>query len=221
MVLNLIVKVATAPFTLLAHLVGGGGEHMNIVEFPPGSAALDNSAQQQLASLAKALAERPQLKLDVPIVTSARLDRPQLARVRLDHELAARAQATRQGRKHPQEAAELALGDPATRFKLLVEQYQAELGKDTPLPPAALAVQEAKKKETPPLEPAIADVEGALLARIEVPDADLEALGKDRARAIQDALLSGGTIDAARVFIVNAPPKPDTGEKVKVELALR
>jgi hypothetical protein len=54
-----------------------------------------------------------------------------------------------------------------------------------------------------------------------VPDADLEALGKQRAQAIQDALLSDGQVDATRVFIVNAPPKPDSGDKVKVELAVK
>ena len=34
---NLIVKAATAPFALLGHLFGGG-EHVNIIEFAPGSA---------------------------------------------------------------------------------------------------------------------------------------------------------------------------------------
>ncbi len=219
MVVNLIVKVATAPFALLGHLFGGG-EHMNILEFAAGSAALDKAAQDQLAGLRKALAERPQLKLDVPIVTSARLDRPQLARAQLDRELQQRAQGTRQGRKQPEEAAQTALADPATHLKLLIEQFHATLGKDAALPPSVVAVQEAKKKEAPPLEPAIADLETALLARIEVPDSDLDALGKDRARAIQDALLSGGQVEAARVFVVNAAPKPDSGSTVKVELAV-
>jgi hypothetical protein len=221
MVVNLIVKAATAPFALLAHLVGGGGEHMNIVEFAAGSAALDQPTQDQLASLAQALAERPQLKLDVPIVSSARLDRPQLARARLDRELEARAQATRQGRRHPQEAAELALADPATHLKLLTEQYRADLGKDAPLPASVLAVQEAGKKPPPPLDPAIADLETALVARIDIPDSDLDALGKARAQAIQGALLAAGTVDAARVFIVNAAPKPDSGDRVRVELSLK
>jgi hypothetical protein len=82
-------------------------------------------------------------------------------------------------------------------------------------------VQAAKRKETPPYEPAIADLNVALINHIEVPDADLVALGKDRARAIQDALLSEGQIEPARVFIVDAPPKPDSGDKVKVEMAVK
>jgi hypothetical protein len=217
---NLIVKAATAPFALLGHLFGGG-EHPNIVEFAAGSAELDPPVKEQLASLVKALKERPQLKLDVPIVFSPGLDRPQIAAARLRQELLARAQNTRQGKKHPDTAGEMALSDPEKHFQLLVDQYQADLGKEAQLPPSAAALQAAKAKETPAYEAAIADLNAALINHIEVPDADLEALGKQRAQAIQDALLSDGQVDAARVFIVNAPPKPDSGDKVKVELAVK
>jgi hypothetical protein len=54
-----------------------------------------------------------------------------------------------------------------------------------------------------------------------VADADLASLGKARAQAIQDALLSGGEVAAARVFIVNAPAQAAGGEKVRVELAVK
>ena len=217
--INLIVKAATAPFALLGHLFGGG-EHLNIVEFAAGSADLDPPAREQLASLVKALKERPQLKLDVPIVFSPGVDRPQMAAARLRQELLARAQNTHQGKKHP-DAGELALADPDRHFHLLLDQYQADLGKEAQLPPSAAALQAAKAKETPAYEAAIADLNAALINHIEVPDADLEALGKQRAQAIQDALLSDGQVDATRVFIVNAPPKPDSGDKIKVELAVK
>jgi hypothetical protein len=203
---NVIVKAATAPFALLGHLFGGG-EHMNVVEFDAGSAELDKPANDQLAAVAKSLKERPQLKIDVPIVYSAALDRPEIAAARLRAALLVREQNTREGRRHPDTAGEMALADPEKHFRLLVEQYQADLGKDTPLPPTAGAVQRAKRKETPPYDPAISDLDAALINHIQVPESDLEALGKERAQAIQGALVSGGQIEAARVFIVNAPPK--------------
>src|ERR1700730_17240084 len=217
---NLIVKAATAPFALLGHLFGGS-EHMNIVEFAAGSAELEPPAKDQLASLVKALKERPQLKLDVPIVFSRRLDRAQMAATRLREALLARVQNTGAGKRHPDTAGEMMLADPEKHFHLLVAEYQAALGKDAQLPPSALAVQAAKDKEAAPYEPAIADLNAALIDHIEVPDADLEALGKQRAKAIQDALLSEGQVDASRVFIVSAPPPPDTGGKVKVEMAVK
>jgi Domain of Unknown Function (DUF748) len=220
MFVNLIVKAATAPFALLSHLFGGG-EHMNIVEFQPGSAQLDDPAKGQLASLAKSLEQRPQLQLDVPMVFSKGLDRATIAATRLRAELLTRVGQTAAGRAHPQTAGELALADPKKHFRLLVEQYRDDLGKQTPLPPSAVAAQEAKNKDSAPYDPAIKDLDSALIDHIAVPDSDLEALGKQRAQAIQDALVSGGNVAASRVFIVNAPPKPDSGDTVKVELTLK
>jgi uncharacterized protein involved in outer membrane biogenesis len=217
---NVIEKAATAPFALLGHLFGGG-EHMNIVEFAPGSAELDQPAREQLAALVKAMTERPQLKLDVPIVYSTSIDRPRMAARVLHQQLLARVQNTRAGKKHPDTAGEVALTDPKQHFRLLAEQYQADLGKDAALPPTALAVQQVKSGETPPYDPAIADLMAALIAHIQVPDSDLDALGKQRAQAIQGALLAGAQVDPGRVFIVIAPPKTDSGDKVKVELAVK
>ena len=217
---NLIVKAATAPFALLGHLFGGG-EHMNVVEFPAGSAELDQASQEQLAGVAKALKERPQLKLDVPIVYDTNIDRPKLAAAHLNEELLTREAGTREGRKHPQTAGEVALADPQKHYRLLLEQYRATLGTEAPLPEAAQAVENAKGKQAPPYEQAITDLDTALIAKIDVSEGDLIALGKDRARAIQDALLSDGQIEPGRVFAVTAPPKSETGDKVKVEMALK
>lgn len=217
--INLITKAATAPFALLGHLVGGG-EHMNVVEFAAGSDALSPAAQDQLAALNRALKERPQLKLDVPIVSSAGLDRPELAQTQLRAALMARVASSRPGRKHPEEAGELALADPARHVQLLIEQFQADLGTDAALPASARAVQAGKKKEPADVDAAIADLESALINHMQIPDADLEGLGRARAQAIQKALLAGGQIDPARVFIVNALRKPDSGDTVKVELAV-
>jgi hypothetical protein len=219
MFVNLIVKVVASPFTLLGHLFGGG-EHVNIISFDPGSAALDKNATDQLGSIAKGLKERPALKLDVPIVYSATLDRPQMAAQKLHDQLAARVQASREGRKHPDTAVETALAEPREHFKLLVAQYQQDLG-GAPLPPSARAAQDAKKKDEAPYDQAINDLNAALIDHVQVQDGDLEQLGKERAKAIQDALLSDGQIDPARVFIVSVAPKPDTGDKVKVELAVK
>jgi hypothetical protein len=217
---NLIVKAATAPFALLGHLFGGG-EHMNLVEFAPGSATLDPPAREQLAALTKALKERPQLKLDVPIVYSGSLDAPQLAAARLQGELAARTLESREGRKHADTAVEVALADPEKHFRVLVEQFRADLGKDTPLPPSALAVEQSKRKEAPPYDAAIAELNAALIDHLKVSDADLQTLGKQRAQAIQDALLADGQLEPARLFIVNAPQKAEGGDKVKVEMAVK
>jgi hypothetical protein len=160
----------------------------------------------------------------VPIVYSAELDRPQLAAARLRDELLARELNTREGKKHPDTAGELALADPQKHFRLLVDQYRADFGKDTALPPTAAAVQQAGRKETPPDE-AINDLNAALINHIQVTDDDLQALGKRRAEAIQEALVSQGQVEAARVFIVNrsqaaaASPPADNGSQTAASAA--
>jgi hypothetical protein len=217
---NLIVKAVAAPFALLGHLFGGG-EHVNIIEFAPGSAEVDEGAKNQLSAIAKSLAERPQLKLDVPIVYSAALDRPELAAQDLKDKLALRVRGTRSGKKHPDSAVEAAMADPKKHFELLMDEFQDEMGKDAPLPQSAQDVQAAKRKEAPPYDEAIADLNKALIDHAQVPDAALEELGRQRARAMQDVLLADGKIEAARVFIVEVPNKPADGAKVKAVLGLK
>jgi hypothetical protein len=217
---NIIVKAATAPFALLGR-VFGGGEHVNEIEFGAGSAELSPPAKEQLASIAKALQARPVLKLDVPIAYSKSVDAPQMAARQLREELLAREQDTRAGKKHPDTAGELALADPKQHFKLLLAQYHATLGKDATPPPSVATAEQAKDKDEAAYDAAIKDLEAALTDHIQISDADLEGLGKQRAQAIQDALLSGGQIDPSRVFIVNAPPQNGGGDRVKVALAVK
>ena len=104
----------------------------------------------------------------------------------------------------------------------MLAEYQAELGKDADLPPTVAAIQNAKnKKDAPPVETAIPELEDAIAGQIGVSDLELQALGKRRTRAIQDVLLAEGGIDASRVFIINAPAKTDDSGKVRVEMALK
>jgi hypothetical protein len=232
-VLNLFERAVTAPFAALGHLFGGRhGEEMKYVDFPAGSADLDDDSKEKLGELAKALQERTQLQLDVPIVYSEELDKPVLAKTRLDHRLLARAHGDKkqsaagatqasQGASAQQAAQDPALADPLQHYRLLLAEYQAELGKDADLPASAQAIQQAKsKKDAPPVESAIPDLEKALIDHTEVPDIALQELGKRRTRVIQDALLADGGIDASRVFVINGPAKTDN-DKVRVEMALK
>jgi hypothetical protein len=269
-VLGLLAKIATAPFALLGHLFGGG-EQMNFIDFRAGSAVLEPSESEKLASLVKALKEKSQLELDVPVAFSADLDRQGLAAARLQRRLVRLKNEQAGDRKHgkgtksasaapaPPSAAspasasssvasaptmasaqtdqaatdaastepaptDPALTDPTQHFHLLAALYRADQGKDTVLPSAAQAAEAAEKQKTPPdFGTANAELETALLQKMSVTDADLQALGSRRAHAIQDALLAGGEIDAARVFIIGSEAKPASADKdkVRVELALK
>ena len=75
---NLIVKVATAPFSFIGSLFGGNDTEVNQIMFAPGSAELSQVALDRLAALVKGMADRPALQLEVPSAYSADLDRPAL-----------------------------------------------------------------------------------------------------------------------------------------------
>lgn len=209
---NLLEKAVTAPFKLLGSLFGGG-DQVNIVEFAPGSAALDATALTRLDSITKALDARPGLELDIPNTYSTQIDTPALAAQQLQNML----------RKQAGAAADAAPADPATQFKLLLARYHEELGAKAPLPPAtqALAAASKSKAAAPDYAAANTELTTALLQRITVADAQLQNLGTRRAHAVQDALLHGTNIDPARVFLINAAAQPPPGNTVRLELALK
>jgi outer membrane protein OmpA-like peptidoglycan-associated protein len=116
-----------------------------------------------------------------------------------------------------------ALSDPARRFDLLVTQYRLDFGADAALPPVSQELDTARKKTREGLayEAANGELTEALHKKSVISDQDLEALGQARARAIQDALLGQGEIEAARVFMIAANAKPPAAGKVRLELALK
>ena len=60
---NLLTKVATSPFALLGSMFGGGGEELAFQEFAPGESALRATETPKLATMVKALTNRPGLSL--------------------------------------------------------------------------------------------------------------------------------------------------------------
>ena len=81
-IVNLIGKAITAPFSLLARAFGGGDE-LSSVAFAPGSATLTPEARQSLDKVAKALNDRPALKITVTGTASLAREREALQRERL------------------------------------------------------------------------------------------------------------------------------------------
>jgi uncharacterized protein involved in outer membrane biogenesis len=77
---NLIVRAVSAPFALLGSAFGGGGEELAWIEFEPGRSALNAAARAKLNTLAKALADRPALTLEIAGRADPRLDADALKR---------------------------------------------------------------------------------------------------------------------------------------------
>lgn len=64
-VVNLVEKAVTAPFSLLASAFGGDAAELGYVAFAPGSTELAPEAKTKLDTLVKVLLDRPALKLEV------------------------------------------------------------------------------------------------------------------------------------------------------------
>jgi len=221
---GLLTKVATAPFAWLGRL-GDGGPEMNIIEFSAGDAALDPAGTEKLASVAKALTERPGLALDVPMAFNPEVDRPALARKLLEARLTLAAEETQPKKRAAAAPEGDSLGDPARRFDLLLVLFREQLGRDAALPSAtaALAAQKRKDTDTEAFVGANTELETALLAQMPVTERELEDLGSLRGRAIQDVFLGAGSLDPARVFLVRVRSEgaPVADGKVRAELALK
>ena len=86
---NIITKAVTAPFSLLANLVGSDDELDN-VEFGFGEHSLNADAQEKLNTLAKALKKRPGLRVNIEGTVNAMSDASALAQRQLNTTLLTR-----------------------------------------------------------------------------------------------------------------------------------
>ena len=87
--LNILEKAATSPFSLLSAVMGGG-EELSYQDFVPGSAVLLPANEQKLDSLVKGLYERPGLQLEIAGSIEPDADRDALRRASLDKQIRTR-----------------------------------------------------------------------------------------------------------------------------------
>jgi uncharacterized protein involved in outer membrane biogenesis len=206
-ILNVIVKAITAPFSLLAHALGGGGEELSMVGFPAGSAQLSGEAKSGLDKVAKALVERPALHLTVVGTSSLEAEREGYKRQRLDDLV--RAEKRRQMVKEGVKAGEVSVS-PADYPALLKEVYQRA---DLPKPRNLIGLA----KDQP-----VAEMEKLLLAGIKVSDDAMHELAVQRGMAVKDYLASRD-LPPDRLFLgaVKAvPPEAKWTPRAELNLAM-
>lgn len=205
MIENLIVKVITSPFTLLASLGGGKHQELSKVEFESGNAALSIVAQEKLESVAKALTDRPALKLDLAGRASLADDAPTLKKRAFDRLL--KAQKLRETLKGNVGADAIdAVENSAAEYpKYLAQAFQAS---SLPKPKNFIGMQ--KSVPTPEMEKALSDT-------VQVSDTEVLNLANRRAQALKDWLAETGKIATDRLYII-APKLEGTP---RVELSLK
>jgi hypothetical protein len=204
-IVNLITRAVTAPFALIGALAGGG-EELAYVEFGPGSATIDAAAQTKLASLAKALNDRPALKLEIAGRVDPERDREGLRRSAVDRQVRAqKAKALGKG------AGEVGV-EPGEYEKYLSAAYRAA---DFPKPRNVIGLV----KDLP-----LAEMETLLLTHATATDDELRQLAGERAVAAKTWLVETGKIAAERVFLtaprMSADGIGDKGRASRVDFSL-
>ncbi len=199
-IVNLLTKAVTAPFSALAAAFGGGKEELSHVEFQHGSARLTQEATRRLQLIAKALLDRPALKLEIAGRVDPAAEQDAIRRERLDARLralkrreTADAGAQRDSPERQEEAA------TAAGITVTSEEYPALLQRlydesDLPDKPRN-AAGVARRLEVP-------EMEKLLLASIAV-DADAaRRLGTRRGQSVQRWLASQGKVPEGRMFLL-------------------
>jgi len=192
-ILNVIAKAITAPFSLLARALGGGGDELATVNFAAGSAQLTPDARAGLDKVAKALAERPALQLTVVGTGSLDAERDAFQREQLAERVRAekRRQQARQGGAATEPASVGADEYPA----LLKAVYQQS---ELPKPRNLVGLV----KDQP-----VGEMEKLLLSSIAVSGEDLRQLAVRRGQAVKDYLVSRD-LPPARLFLGAAKAVP-------------
>ncbi|MCU1778993.1 DUF748 domain-containing protein [Pseudomonas sp. 14P_5.3_Bac1] len=192
---NLVVRAATAPFKFIGGLVtGGGSEDLGNVSFAPGSSELNKDAQGALNTLAKALKERPTLRLEIEGTAAASSDGPLLAAERLEREYQYNYYKIlqRRGDKVPAQASLLIVPEKE-KAPLLEGIYRTRLKQQPPAEWKDLSSDERTAK-----------LRDGLIKFWGASDVLLRQLGQDRASAIKDYLVDKGQLEDDRVYFIDA-----------------
>jgi len=204
---NLIVKAVTSPFALLGSAFGGG-EELAYVEFAPGTATLSPEEVKKLGNLAKALSERPGLKLSMTGWTDPVADAEGLrTRWIEDRMREVLREELIDDDKAPPPLENIQV--PAERRAELLEEVYDEAEIKKPRNAIGFA------KSLPPEE-----MTQLLKAAAPAGPEALAALGKLRAQVVRDWLVGEGKVSASRIFLVAPDAITEARAEPKVEFSL-
>lgn len=205
---GLFTKVVTSPFALLGGIIGlvtPGDPALQVIAFPPGDTRINPAAQGRLKRIAKALEERPRVKIELIGMYEPASDTRGLKRLRVLRKVQARQYAAlpaKQRAANPVGATKLSSGE--------YERFLLHVYKASP------AGRKAKGNEEPDI------MEQKLQALETVTQADLEALARSRAEEVRAFLLKHGPGLGKRVNIASKGGLPDVRSgTAQVEIQLR
>lgn len=221
-IVNLLTKAITSPFSLIASAFGGSGEELGYIEFAPGSSTLTDDAHKKIETVGKALNDRPSLRLEISGRIDPATDADGARRVWLDQRVAdAKQRDLRRSAQSGSQAEEGEGGDQGARVTVTKQEYPKYL--------EAVYKRESFKKpknfiglnkSLPP-----AEMEKLLLENAPVTDAELRALADQRALAVKQSLEREGKVADSKLFLtapkLTAEGIKDKGAPNRVDFSIR
>lgn len=210
-VANLFIKAATSPFSLLASMMGSS-EDLSAVTFTPGSSTLPQSEEKKLATLAKALTDRPGLKVEISGFVDKDRDpegyRTELLQKKMRQEKYLELVKNRQI-TDGQQAEQIQIR-PEETSRLLKAVYLKE---KFPKPRNIIGML----KDLPD-----AEMRKLIFANTSIGEQELQQLAAQRAAAVHQYLITKGGMDSKRLFQkrddIYKTPKQEKGMASRVEL---
>jgi hypothetical protein len=203
---NLIVKAVSAPFSALANAFGGSDEEMGSVRFAPGSSTLTPEAKTSLDKIAKALADRPALKMTVTGSAALDVERDALKRERL-HALLQSEKRRRANVAADDGGAAAALGEAEYPVLLKAVYRRADITKPRNVVGLAKDIS-------------VADMESLLMANMQVTADAAQALALQRGVVVKE-YLAAQKLPSERLFLGGAKVmQADAAWKPQAELSL-
>lgn len=189
---NLLVKAVTSPFALIGSLFGGGAD-LSEISFPAGQSVITPEMTARLETLAKALADRPALKLEITGVVNETSDKTGFSQTALDKKMRNLKQAELAGKGQAAGTINDVSLSPEETTRYLEKIYKKENVKDKPRNLVGL------KKSLPESE-----MKTLLLAHLMPTESDLLALADERAQQVHSWLVDQGKIAPERIFLRSA-----------------
>jgi uncharacterized protein DUF748 len=211
-IVNLITKAITAPFSLLAAAFGGG-EELSYLDFDYGSAALTAESEGKLKKLSQALKDRPGLKLEVAGSADKVSDTEGLKHARLEQKVRAEKLKDMVAKgESVASVAEVRVGEQE------YPEYLKRVYGEEKFPKPRNLIGFAKDLPVP-------EMEKLIITNTIITDDDLARLGADRAQAVKGYLTGPGQVSQERVFIVASVSRSqeakDKAKGSRVDLAIK
>ncbi len=208
---NLLVKTATSPFALLSSMMGSG-QDFSAVHFSAGSSKLTAEEENKLQQLARALTDRPGIKIEIKGFVDKNKDlegyrREVLSRKLHKEKFLELVKEQKAGKDESAETVQIAANEYSPLLKTVYKKEKF------PKPRNAIGLV----KELPDSE-----MEKLIIANTVVGESELQSLARQRSAAVMNYLASKGELPQERLFQKNdvdiyMAPAKDTMRHSRVE----